>query len=457
MISRFLIITHDASLQKSLIEFFNNKNYDIQTACSGKDGLKLFIPGHYDLLLLDLDLPDTTPRQIIKKIRNQDQAVIIVAMTSAGTIQSVSDLFDLGINHYILKPFAMEELFFSINNLLINKNIQEENIKLKKNLSTLYKPAGLIGESKCMKEVYEQIIQVAHHDISVLIQGESGTGKEIVARSIHFSSSRKDKPFYAINCGAIPSELLESEMFGYKKGAFTGAIEDRKGLFEEASDSTLFLDEIGEIPLKLQPKLLRVLQEKKVKRVGDNREMDIDFRVITATSKNLKDEVDSKLFREDLFYRLNVITINIPPLKARRDDIPLLIDHFIKKYKSSIKKNIKGISKEALQQCIEYSWPGNVRELENFIQRAIVLTKKEYIQPEDIIFDIRQKKKDILFDDPGKINYKDALKKAADKVDRAYIQDALQKTDHNKLKTAKLLNISPRTLHYKIKELFQDH
>ncbi|MBN1899623.1 MAG: sigma-54-dependent Fis family transcriptional regulator [Spirochaetes bacterium] len=456
MISRFLIITDELSIQKTITDFFNTKNYHLAIEKSGKSGLKRFLPFHFDIILIDLDLSDIKTESIIKDIRKQDPDVIIIVMTSEGSIQSVSELFKIGINHYILKPFAIEELFYSVNNLLINKKIQEENIKLKKNLTEIYHPAGLVGESKSMKEIYEKIIQVANHDVSVLIQGESGTGKEIVARTIHFSSHRNDKPFYAINCGAIPSELLESEMFGHKKGAFTGAINDRKGIFEEASGSTLFLDEINEMPLNLQPKLLRVLQEKKIKRIGDNKEIETDFRIIAASSRNLKHELDHNSFREDLFYRLNVITINIPPLRKRKDDIPLLIDHFIKKYKKLIKKESKGISKEALEKCLEYNWPGNIRELENFVQRTIVLARGKYILPEDIMFDARDDKTEPEGENVDKVDYKKAVKNALERIDRIYIQDALKKTNYNKIKAAKLLGISPRSLHYKIKNLFPD-
>ena len=449
-----LIIDDEISIVNTIKRFFQTKNFNITFAQLGGQGLKKFKSNKFDVVLLDLNLPDISGEEIAKEIRKIDKDIIIMVITAYGSIKSSVDLFKIGVNDYILKPFQVEELYFVIENFLKNKEIKDENVKLKKNLAEIYKPKNLVGESKSMKEIYNMIIQVAPVDVNVLIQGASGTGKEIVARTIHFFSSRKDKPFYAINCGAIPSELLESEMFGYRKGSFTGAIQDRKGLFEEASQSTLFLDEINEMPLMLQPKLLRVLQEKKIKRIGDNKEIDADVRIVAASSKDLKREVADKKFREDLFYRLNVFTINLDPLKERQEDIPLLINHFIQKYNKALKKEIKAVTKGALEKCIKYRWPGNIRELENIIQRAMVVATSIYIKSENIIFDHED-----MIDESGditinKMDYKTALKTYMDNIDKLYIQKALQETDYNKLKSAKILGISPRALHYKIKKFF---
>lgn len=453
---KLLIIDDEIEIVNPIKRFFQIKNFIVNSAQTGRDGLKKFRSERFDVILLDLNLPDLNGEDVVKVVRKIDKETIIVVITGYGSIQSAVNLFKLGINDYILKPFEIEELYLVIENLLHHKRIRDENIKLKKDLTEIYKPESLIGESKVMKEIYKMIIQVAPYDVNVLIQGESGTGKEMVARAIHFTSPRKNSPFYAINCGAIPSELLESEMFGYKKGAFTGAIQDRKGLFEEASQSTLFLDEINELPIQLQPKLLRVLQEKKIKRIGDNIEIEVDVRIIAASSKELKTEVANKKFREDLFYRLNVFTINLPPLRERKEDIPLLIDHFIKKYRDSIKKEIKGISKEALEKCMRYKWPGNVRELENVVQRAMVLATEKYIKPENILLDFELESEDIGYDIIEKMDYRTALKVYTEKIDKIYIQKALKEARYNKLKAAKILGISPRALYYKIEKLFPE-
>jgi len=354
MKKNLLIIDDEVPVVNSIKKFFSQK-YNVFTFRNGTSVLKNFKRGEYDIILLDLNLPDIMGDRIAHEIRKKDKDVIIIVITGHGSVQSAVNLFRIGINDYILKPFEFEELDFIIRSHLKHIETRRENIQLKRNLSEQYKPENLIGESKAMKDIHKQIIQVAEYDVSVLIQGESGTGKELVARTIHFSSSRSNKPFYAINCGAIPNELLESEFFGFRRGSFTGAISDKKGIFEEASGSSLFLDEINELPLTLQPKLLRVLQEQKIKRIGDNKEIDIDVRIISATSKILQNEVINKKFREDLFYRINVITINLPPLRERKEDIPLLISHFIKKYSNAIKKDIKGISRMALKKCMEYS------------------------------------------------------------------------------------------------------
>ncbi len=455
MIFKFLIISKDNKIFSNIKNSFQSKQNSIILIKSKEEILKKITSDKFDIVLLDLNFPNINSKDIILKIRIMNKDTAIIAMTEYGSIQTVDKLFALGVNHFIFKPFEVEEIYYVINNLIINKKIQEDNIKLKQNLSNLYKPENLIGESKCMQDVYKMIIQVAEHDVSVVIQGESGTGKEVVAKAIHFSSRRKNNPFYAINCGAIPDELLESELFGHKKGAFTHAVADRKGLFEEAFGSTLFLDEIAELPLKLQPKLLRALQEKKIKRVGDNEEIETDFKLIAATSKKLNIETANKRFREDLYYRLNVLTIHLPSLRERKEDIPLLIHHFIEKYNKSINKNIKGISKEALTKCMNYNWPGNVRELENFVQRAMVLTTNDMILPENIVFESSET--DNMFKiDYSDLDYHTALKNAAEEVDKIYIKKALIQTKYNKVQAAKKLSISARTLHYKIKELFPD-
>jgi DNA-binding NtrC family response regulator len=457
---RILIIDDDLSILNSLERFLKEResNFVIKKASTGNSALEKLNKENFDVIILDLSLPDIRGEELANIIRKKDQNVIIIIVTAFGTVQSVINLFKIGISDYILKPFELEEVLFTIRKHLEAKRLKEENITLRKNLIEIYKPEALIGTSKVMKEVYEKIIQVAHYNVNVLIEGESGVGKEVVARSIHFLSARKDKPFYVINCGAIPTELLESELFGYRKGAFTGAIQDKKGIFEEASGSSLFLDEINELPLSLQPKLLRTLQEKTIRRIGDNKEIYVDFRLISASSKNLKKEVMENRFREDLFYRINVFLIKIPPLRERKEDIPLLINHFIEKYKKIIGKEIKGITEKAMKKCLNYDWYGNVRELENVVQRAIILAKKDYIDFDDIIIekDYTREETFILNFDFEKLDYKKAVKLSLENIDKIYIKKALEKTNYNKKEAAKLLGISLRALHYKINKLFPE-
>ena len=457
---RILIIDDDLSILNSLERFLKEResNFVIEKASTGNSALEKLNKENFDVIILDLSLPDIRGEELANIIRKKDQNVIIIIVTAFGTVQSVINLFKIGISDYILKPFELEEVLFTIRKHLEAKRLKEENITLRKNLIEIYKPEALIGTSKVMKEVYEKIIQVAHYNVNVLIEGESGVGKEVVARSIHFLSARKYKPFYVINCGAIPAELLESELFGYRKGAFTGAIQDKKGIFEEASGSSLFLDEINELPLSLQPKLLRTLQEKTIRRIGDNKEIYVDFRLISASSKNLKKEVMENRFREDLFYRINVFLIKIPPLRERKEDIPLLINHFIEKYKKIIGKEIKGITEKAMKKCLNYDWYGNVRELENVAQRAIILAKKDYIDFDDIIIEKDYTKEEtfILNFDFEKLDYKKAVKLSLENIDKIYIKKALEKTNYNKKEAAKLLGISLRALHYKINKLFPE-
>ena len=452
---RILIIDDDREIINPVMKYLKNKNYKVVSASTGKEGIRKFEILDIDIILLDLNLPDINGIEVAKEIRKINKEVIIIVITAYGSVESAVQLFKLGINDYILKPFQLEELYFIIDRLIKNKETAEENILLKKEIHHIYKPENLIGESKKMQEVYKQIIKIAQYDVNVLIEGESGTGKEMVAKAIHFSSFRKEKPFYPINCGAIPKELLESELFGYKKGAFTGALTDRKGLFEEADGSTVFLDEINEMPLELQPKLLRVLQEKKIKRIGENREKTIDIRIICASSKNIYEEVKRENFRKDLFYRINVLNIKLPPLRERKEDIPLLINHFIIKYNKIIKKDIKGIKKNALRKCMSYSWPGNVRELENVIQRAMVLTSSDYIDENNIILDYENKLENIPSDIVNNMSYKEALKKYTMLIDKIYIKKALELSNYNKIEAARILGISVRTLHYKLKNLYK--
>jgi two-component system response regulator AtoC len=355
----------------------------------------------------------------------------------------------LGAYDYISKPFRSDEVLLTLRKAEERERLIKENVILKRELHKEYSFHNIITKNPDLLEILETIKKIAEYKSTVLIEGESGTGKELIARAIHYSSLRSDCPFVPVNCGAIPENLLESELFGHVKGAFTDASCSKKGLFEEADEGTLFLDEIGELPLMLQVKLLRVLQEEEIRRVGDTRAIPIDVRIIAASIRDLAQEVKEGRFRGDLFYRLNVLALNLPPLRERREDIPLLADAFIKRYNERLHKNIKGIDKEALSVIFDHSWEGNVRELENTIERAVALTEGDRIKLDNLPANIRETEpKGDLILPPHELS----IKKVSKQMEKELIKRALQKSKGNRTQAAKMLEISHRALLYKIKD-----
>ena len=370
---KILVADDEQSMREFLDIMLKKEGYKVSLASNGEEVIKLIEKDIFDLVLMDIRMPRLDGISTLKKIKAISPETIVIMITAYASADTAIKAMKEGAYDYITKPFKVEEIKLIIKNALEKKNLQKENILLKQVVRDRYHFENIIGQSSKMLDLYKLLEKVAPTKTNILITGESGTGKELVAKAIHYNSPRKEKPFVTLNCGAIPESLIESELFGHMKGAFTDAIATKKGLFEVADEGTIFLDEISELPLLMQVKLLRVLQDREFKRVGGTEDIRVDVRIISATNKDLEEAVREKRFREDLFYRLNVIQIKLPPLRERREDIPLLAMHFLKKYSEELNKNILTISPEALRILLNYDYPGNVRELQNIIERAVAL------------------------------------------------------------------------------------
>ena len=446
---RLLIIDDEENLRLLLKSILEKEGYDIMLAEDGEQGLARLQEQDFDLILCDLRMPRMDGIEFLKQTAQQNIPATIITMSAYGTMDLALETMQLGAYDYISKPFKPAEILLALKKAEERLRLQTENRLLRTQLRQLAGSDTLIGKSPQMRMICELIGKVAAYKSSVLVTGESGTGKELVARAIHETSPRSTSTFLAINCGAIPENLLESELFGHKKGSFTGATHDRKGFFEEAGGGTLFLDEIGDIPLNLQVKLVRALQEGEVRRVGEERSQPVDVRIIAATAKNLQDEVAKGSFREDLFYRLNVLPIHLPPLRERREDIPLLVEHFIAKYNKAHGLACTGATPAAMKLLLAYPWPGNIRELENMVERAMILSGKDHIDAEAI-------------PEPGAVFQKQQGRRATDDIfsikvmnriiEEQFIRKALKHTRGNKSQAAKLLELSYPALLSKISE-----
>ena len=381
-----LVVDDEKNYLLVLSAVLEEEGYEVLTTVSGLEALEIQKSSDLDLVLTDMKMPGMDGIELLEQIKANDPELPVIMMTAHGTVDKAVEAMQKGAYSYILKPFDNERLTLYVKKAISIYQVVKENRRLRSAVESQYRFGNIIGKSKTMRDVFETIQKVAPSNATVLIEGESGTGKELVAKSIHFNSPRRESPFVAVNCSALAESLLESELFGHEKGAFTGAVSSKKGRFELAHGGTLFLDEIGELSPNLQVKLLRVLQEKTFERVGGIRSVAVDIRVITATNRNLKDEMRAGRFREDLFYRLNVVHIVIPPLRLRWEDIQLLVDHFIKKHESSNQSTVpvKGLSQEVIRLFYEYSWPGNIRELENVIESAIILCEDGLVTIKDL-------------------------------------------------------------------------
>jgi two-component system response regulator AtoC len=446
---RILIIDDEENMLHMLKTILSKEGYEIITAGNGIEGLEKIETNLFDTILCDLRMPEMDGLSFLKtvKVKNTDSTIIM--MSAYGTIDLAVEAMKQGAYDYISKPFKPDEIILTLKKAEERERLRKENILLKKEIKKEFGFENIITKNDKMLQIFETIHKISDYDTSVLIIGESGTGKELVAKAIHYDSKRSGKPFIAINCGAIPENLLESELFGYVKGAFTDANQNKKGLFEEADGGTILLDEIGELPSNLQVKLLRALQEGEVRKVGDTKQIKLDVRIIAATSKNLGQEVRKDSFREDLFYRLNVIQIDLPPLRERREDIPLLINHFINRYNGKHHLKAKNISSAALNILVEYDWQGNIRELENAIERAVILSEGSLIEVSALPPDIRKLKA------PGEkemVNDEYSIKRIHLIMEEQLIKKALDKTKGNRTQAAKLLEISHPSLLSKMKE-----
>ncbi len=450
---KILLVEDDINTLNGLAEILEEEGFEVTKARNARTGQNEFRKDHFDVVLADYLLPDLDGLQLAESLLQDQPDTKIIMMTAFGTVKNAVQAMKLGIYDYLTKPIDLDELLIIIRRAIQEKRLIDENIDLKSKLSETYRFENIIGVSGKMQEVFRKIRKVASSDATVLIRGESGTGKELIARAIHFHSPRSEAPLVEINCASIPETLLESELFGHEKGAFTGAYKQKKGKFEIAHGGTLFLDEIGELPLTLQAKLLRVLQDGRFTRVGGVENIEVNVRLIAATNANLERLLEEGKFREDLYYRLNVIPILIPPLRERVEDIGPLTDFFIHKYSQKNKKHIKGISQEARYILMNYDWPGNVRELENAIENAVVMAEGEIITPSDLPGYLQASPTEgnlmnqLLQNQKG-LSYKEKL----EAFEREIIRQALEETGGNKTHAAKKLGFTLRTLRNKVKK-----
>lgn len=449
---RILVIDDDQEIRASLSAVLDTLGYLSDTVGTGDEGLTAINSGSYDLVLCDLRLPGLSGLDVLK---SKSSPAPLILMTAYGNPEIVGQAVAAGAFDYISKPINPDDLIFILRKFEDFERLRRENEALRASLSEKYSFKNIVAQSDSFKEVFDTVKRLSQFNTTVMITGESGTGKELLARAIHESSPRRGKPFVAINCGAIPENLMESELFGHKKGAFTDASRDKRGLFEEASGGTLFLDEVGELPLHLQVKLLRALQEQSIRRVGDEQMIPIDVRIVSATLRNLESDMQSGRFREDLLYRLNVVSIHLPPLRERRDDIPLLVDHFIQKHSKRLHISTKKVTEEVMKILLSYEWKGNARELENCMERALVLSQGNEIVadslPEQVLRASRRKAQNSAApssDDASNLS----IKQRTATLEVELIQRALAKTNGNRTHAAKILEISHRALLYKLKE-----
>lgn len=448
---RILIVDDEVGARESLKIILKNRNYDLLLAASGEEALRIFQQERPHITLLDIIMPTLDGLKVLKKIKQIDAKAIVIMITAAKSIKTAVEAMKLGAYDYITKPFNVDEIRLIVKKAFSNLDLMGEVEYLRAEIGRIYGLDNIVGKSKAMKDIFSLIKQVADSKLTVLIQGESGTGKELVARAIHFNSLRKNKPFIDVNCAAIPDTLMESELFGHEKGAFTGAHERKLGRFELAHGGTLFLDEIGDLSLSNQSKILRFLQEREFIKIGGSKPIRVDVRIIAATNKNLEKSIRDGSFREDLYYRMNVFPILIPPLRRRKEDIPLLVNHFIRK-STPQGKDVKGISHEALEILINYHWPGNVRELENVVERAVALCSKGIISPSDLPQNIREGA-ELVAEEDAVLEGRLSLEEAEEAFERNIILRALEKCNYVQSRAADLLGISRRILKYKMDRL----
>jgi two-component system response regulator PilR (NtrC family) len=454
MKSRVLVVDDEESIREFLEIMLRKEGLDVTCAEDGQVALDTIKKKSFDLVISDLQMPNMTGLELLRQVKDQYPEMLFMMITAFGTTETAVEAMKLGAYDYITKPFKIDEVRINIANALRSRNLEVENRVLKKELNKEYSFQNLVGNSEAMHRIYELIRRVSQTPTNVLITGESGTGKEMIAKAIHFNGPLKDRPFVTVNCGAIPESLMESEMFGHKKGSFTGAVADKAGLFEVADGGTLFLDEVGELPLSIQVKLLRAIQERVIRRVGGTEDSKVEVRIIAATNRDLEDMVKKGTFRQDLFYRLNVIGIRSPALRERPEDTPALANHFLKKYNERLGKSIGGISAEAMDMLKKYDYPGNVRELENIIERTVALEGGATILPESLppFVNTPSGRKlasthEIQITEDGL-----DLDKVMGQMEKELLIKAIHAAGGVKKKAAKLLNITFRSMRYRVEK-----
>ncbi len=447
---KILVVEDEKSMREVLKILLEGENYEVVTASDGVAGLSFVEKDIFDLVITDMKMPKVDGFEVLKKIKEVSPETIVIMITAFGTTESAVEAMKLGAYDYINKPFNIDEIRLIVKKAIEKKRLSEELSVLRQKVETTYALENIIGRSPKMQELFKLIPRIAQSNSNVLIIGESGSGKELFANAVHNLSNRKNKNFVAINCAAFPEGLLESELFGHMKGAFTGAMYNKQGLFEIADGGSLFLDEIGEMPINLQVKLLRVLENGTFRRVGGTNDIKVDVRIISATNKDLKEEIEAGRFREDLYYRLNVVPLKIPPLRERKEDIPLLVNHFLKKLSASSKK----VAPEAMKIMMDYQWKGNVRELENVIERIVLLSDKEEIVPADLPSEMkthpveRKNTKEI----PELTDEGVDVEKIIEDIEKRYLLEALEKARGVKMEAAKLLNLSFRSFRHRLQK-----
>jgi DNA-binding NtrC family response regulator len=444
-----LVIEDDKSQLEILKLILKEEGYEVETAATGRDALGIFRGNLCNLVLTDLKLPDIDGGDLMQNLLKESPYVTVIIITAFGSVNSAEEAMKLGAFDYLFKPVSRDELLFTIRKGFEKARLVRENLLFKQQLEEKFSLDNIIGRHEKMQEVFRLVQKVAPSNSTVLITGESGTGKELIAKAIHYNSQRKGMPFHAINCASVPETLLDSELFGYEKGSFTGADRRKTGLFEVSHKGTLFLDEIGDLSYSMQAKILRTLQEREIRRLGGTENIKVDVRIITATNKDLEKEMEERRFRADLYYRLSVVPLSLPPLRDRLTDVPVLVEYFINKFNGSLRRKIKGISKDALRLLMEYHWPGNVRELESAIERAVLLSEREILEVKDFSKAIRP-----CFYTMGKIELdipEEGI--SLDDLERDLIVKAMEKSDFVITKAARLLGLSYKTLWYRIKKL----
>ncbi|MDP7530207.1 MAG: sigma-54 dependent transcriptional regulator [Candidatus Scalindua sp.] len=448
---RILLVDDDKNTANGLRKILLQDGYDTSCTYTGKEASNLIETEHFDIVITDMKLPDISGFSIIEKVKKKDIDIAVVMITAFSSIQTAIDAMKKGADDYLTKPVNIEELELILKKIWEKRLLIIQNKELKQKLNDKYNFSGIIGNTPEIQLIFKTITEIAPTAATVLIYGDTGTGKELIANAIHYSSDRRDKPFITLHCASLSEGVLESELFGHEKGAFTGAISQRRGRFELANGGSLFLDEVGEMNSHVQIKLLRVLETGKFERVGGEKTFESDVRIIAATNKDLEKEIKEGRFREDLYYRLNVINLKLPSLIERKEDIGLLIDNFLIKYSKKNRKNIKGLTPQSAKLLNNYDWPGNVRELENAIERAVVMARNEYVEPNDLPSNINvntKKSRKETFRIPSGATMKEIEKKV--------IIETLQTTNGSKSKAAKILGISTRKIEYKIKEWSKD-
>ncbi len=444
---KILVVDDEEIIRDNLSYVLEAEGFQVEKAENGLVAYNKVKEKHFDLIITDIEMPSMKGTELLEKVKSLDPQTAVIIITAFGSLETAISALRNGASDYILKPIEFDELILKAKRLFEIKEIIIENKILREEVHRQYDFEHIIGKSAAIKNVFEMIKAVADTESTVLISGKSGTGKELVAKAIHFNSRRKNKRFVAVNCGAISENLIESELFGHRKGAFTGAISDKEGFIKAAEGGTLFLDEISEMPPQLQVKLLRAIQEKEYTPVGTTLSLPANVRFIATTNRNLEEEVKNGRFREDLYYRINVVEIHLPSLREREEDIPLLANHFLDFYRKKLNKNIKGIDNDAMRALMNHEWKGEVRELENIIERAVIFSKNEFITVDDLPQSIVPSKG--LFN----FTYTGSLEESVKRFERDYIIKALQTNEYNKEKTAEDLNVGLSTLYRKLKEL----